>query len=280
MKTTLRKAVINMFSFLTSTFMIYALIISLCLGLAAALISPYLVLNNQSMIADGLSHVAFTGIAFGLLLVDQPLYVALPIVILAAILITYLGNLKMINHDSAIGVVSAFSMAVGLIAISVSSGFNRSIESLLVGSILTVSPTEVIFAAVLLILIITFVLVFYRPLLSMTYDENFAKVSGVKNNLLKYFLSVITASFITIGISTAGMLLISAFIIFPALIASQLAKNFRQTITFGLIASVLSVFAGITFAYHLDIPVGSAIIVLYTILLVFSLLYRKFRRVI
>lgn len=268
-----------MFSFLTSTFMIYALIIGLSLGMAAALISPYLVLNNQSLIADGLSHVAFTGVTFGILFSNEPLYIALPIVILAAILITYLGDQKMMSSDASIGVVSAFSLAVGLITISLSSGFNRSVESLLVGSILTVRLTEVIIALILLFLIIVFILAFYRPLLSMTYDPNYAKVKKTKYTLLKYMLAIITASFITIGINTAGMLLISAFIIFPALIASQFAQNFRQTITLGLIASIISVFSGITFSYHLDIPVGSSIIVIYTFLLVISLIYRKVRKV-
>lgn len=268
-----------MFSFLTSTFMIYALIIGLSLGATAALISPYLVLNNKSLISDGLSHVAFAGVTFGLLLMEQPIYIALPVVILAAIIITFLGNLKMINFDSAIGVVSALSLAISLIAISLATGFNRSIESLLVGSILTVTLTDVIFSLVLLVLVIIFILSFYRPLLSMTYDQSYAKVKGRKYNFLNYLLAIITASFITIGINTVGMLLISAIVIFPALIASQLAKNFRQTITIGLITSILSVFSGITFAYHLDIPVGSSIIVMYTFLLIISLTYRKIKKV-
>lgn len=268
-----------MFSFLSSTFMVYALILGLTLGLSASLISPFLVLNKQALIADGLSHVAFTGVVFGLILVNEPIYVALPIVIVAALLITYLGDLKMMSHDSSIGVVSAFTMAIGLIAVSLSSGFNRSVESLLVGSVLTVTSLEVIISVVLLVLIIAFILLFYRPLLSITYDESYAKVKGVKYNLLKYLLAVITASFVTIGINTAGMLLISAFVIFPSLIATQLAKNFRQTITFGLIASVIGVFAGITSAYHFDIPVGSAIIVVYTILLLLSLAFRKIKKV-
>lgn len=268
-----------MFSFLSSTFMIYALILGLTLGLAASLISPFLVLNKQALIADGLSHIAFTGVVFGLILADNPIYVALPIVIIAALIITYLGDLKMMSHDSSIGIVSAFTMAIGLIAVSLSSGFNRSVESLLVGSILTVTSFEVIMAVLLLILIIAFILFFYRPLLSITYDESYARVKGVKYNSLKYLLAIITASFVTIGINTAGMLLISAFVIFPSLIASQLAKNFRQTITFGLIASVIGVLVGITSSYHLDIPVGSAIIVVYTILLVLSLTIRKVKKV-
>jgi zinc transport system permease protein len=255
--------------------MIYALILGLSLGLAAALISPFLVLNHQSMIADGLSHVAFAGIIFGLLLFDEPIYFALPFVIGAAFLITYLGNLKMISHDASIGVVSAFSLAIGLIAVTLSSGFNRSIESLLVGSILTVTLFDVLFSVGLFLLILSFVLIFYRPLLSITYDSSYAKIKGIKYNFLRYGLSAITAAFIVIGIRSTGMLLISAFIIFPSLIASQFAKSFRQTITFGLILSLITIFIGITFAYHLDIPVGSSIVVIYTVILIAAIGFRK-----
>lgn len=268
-----------MFDFLTNTFMIYALILGLALALSAALISPFLVLNNQALIADGLSHIAFTGFVFGLILFDEPIYIALPVVVLAAILITYLGNMKMISHDASIGVVSAFAMAVGLIAVKLSTGFNRSIESLLVGSIVTATKVDVILSIILFVLIAIFIIFFYRKLLSITYDPAYAQVKGVKFNLLKYLLSIITASFIAIGINTAGMLLISAFIIFPSLIASQLAKNFRQTITIGLIVAVVGVFIGITFSYHLDIPVGSSIVTLYTMLLLISLVIRKVKKV-
>lgn len=268
-----------MFSFLNSTFMIYALILALSLGLTAALISPFLVLNNQALIADGLSHIAFTGVVLGLIFFDEPIYIALPIVILASVLITYLSNLKMINHDASIGVVSAFSLAIGLIIVSLSTGFNRSIESLLVGNILTAGTFDLIVALILLVVVVILILIFYRPLLSITYDPSYAKVKGLKNNLLKYLLSIITASFITIGIKTAGMLLISAFIIFPALIASQIAKSFKQTIIFGLITAVISVFVGITTSYHLDIPVGSSIVVLYTVLLFIGIIVRKLKKV-
>lgn len=268
-----------MFNFLTYEFMIFALILSLILAVSASLISPFLVLSHQSMIADGLSHVSFTGIILGLLLFEEPIFIALPVVILASLLMTYLSDLKTISHDASIGVVSAFSLALGLIIVKLSSGFNKSIESLLIGSILTITSTEIIIGAVLLVLILVFVVSFYRPLLSLTYDPSYAKVKGVKFKLLKYLLAAISAAFIVVGIRSAGMLLISAFVIFPALISSQIAKSFRQTITIGLIVSVITVLIGIFSSYHLDIPVGSTIVVIYTLTLIIFILYRKLKKV-
>ncbi len=269
-----------MFDFFNHTFMIYALILGLSLGIGASFLSPFLVLNRQSMIADGLSHVAFTGVIFGLLLFDQPLYFAIPFTILAAIAITYLGQLKMIEHDSAIGVVSAFALAIGIITVTLADGFNRSIESLLIGTILTVTFDEVIISIAYLILLLVFVLLLYRPLLSLTYDTNHAKFIGIKESLLKYLLASIAAVFIVLGIRTAGMLLVSAYIIFPSLIASQIAKSFKQTLWIGSLLAALTVFIGFTLSYHMDIPTGSTIVVIYSIILILSIVYRSvFRRV-
>lgn len=266
------------FDFLSYDFMKYAMVLGLAIGLAAALLSPFLVLNRQSMIADGLSHVAFTGIIFGLLFSEQPIYFAIPFAVVAACLITFLGQIKRIEYDSAIGVVASFSLAVGLITVSLSEGFSRSIESLLVGTILTVTLAEVIISLALLGLALGFVLLLYRPLLSMTYDAEYAKFTGVRHSLLKYCLAALTAVLIVIGVRTVGMLLMSAFVIFPALIASQLASSFKSTFMIGCATALVTVFCGITIAYHLDIPTGSAIVVLYTLLLAASIAFRKIKR--
>lgn len=264
-----------MFDFLTHSFMQYALILGLAIGISAALLSPFLVLNKQAMIADGLSHVSFSGIIFSLLLFDQPIVFAIPFTVLGALFITYLGQRKMIEHDQAIGVVSAFFLSIGLITVSLSSGFNRSIESLLVGSILTVSLSDVFLALGLLVVISIFIFIFYRQLLSSTYDETYAKFSKVKQQLLKYSLSALTAVFIVVGVRTVGMLLISAFIIFPALIASQISRSFKETLLFGVITALVIIFLGLTLSYHLNIPTGSTIVVVYTIVLLVSIGYRK-----
>lgn len=268
-----------MFDFLNHTFMIYALLLGLFISVSAAMISPYIVLSNQSMIADGLSHIAFTGIIIGILVSSQPFYFAIPFSIIASILITFLGEQKMIEKDSAIGVISSFSLAIGLVVVSLSSGFNNSIEALLVGSILTVSLFDVIASILLLILITVFILIFYRKLLSITYDETYSRFKKVHYRLFKYLLSSLTAIFIVVGVRSVGMLLISTFIIFPSLIASQLSKSFFQTIILGIISAVFAVFVGVTTSYHLDIPTGSSIVLVYVVLLIISIGYRKLKKI-
>lgn len=267
--------------FFSQRFMVYALIIALSLGLGAALLSSFLVLNNQSMIADGLSHIAFTGIIFGLLAFpDQPIYVALPIAILASIAITYLGQLKMIEHDASIGVISAFTLAVGLIAVHLAQGgFNQSIESLLTGVILSSSTVDVALSIIALVVVLIFVIIFYRSLLSSSYDQTFAEFSKVKHNLLRYLLSALVATFIVLGVRTIGMLLISSFIIFPSLIAAQISKSFKQNVFIGLIIAFVVVMIGTFASFEFNLPTGSTIVITYSFVLVLAIIYRKvFRR--
>lgn len=258
-------------------FMIYALIIGLSLAIAGAFLSPFLVLNNQAMIADGLSHIAFTGVIIGYLFSEQPLYIAIPFVAVASILITYLSDKVKINNDAAISVVASFSLAVGLIIVTVNSGFNRSIDSLLIGSILTVTRNEVILSIILVLIVIAFIIFNFRNLLTTIYDGEFASSLGKNSNVLKYLLNVITSLFVIIGTRTVGTLLISALTVFPTLISLQLSKSFSQTLVFNIISSILATLIGIIASYHLGYPTGSTIVVMYMILLILGFITKKIR---
>ncbi|PKK96404.1 MAG: ABC transporter, partial [Tenericutes bacterium HGW-Tenericutes-3] len=169
-----------------------ALIIGIFLALSASLLSPFLVLNQQAMIADGLAHVSFAGIILGILLSNEPLLLAIPFVMAASLLIKYLSTKRTINGDAAIGLVSAVSFAIGLIIVKKGQGFNISIESMLVGNIFTATSAELILSIAVTFLIGGFILFNYRSLLLMTYDENYAKFSKVKTTLLGYVLSGLT----------------------------------------------------------------------------------------
>ncbi len=264
-----------MFSFLNYTFMIYALVLALLIAFAASLLSPFLVLSKQSLIADGMAHIAFTGVVIGLLFSSEPLYIAVPFSILAALAITFLSEKARLDNDAAIGVVSVFALALGLIIISVSDGFNRSIESLLVGSLLTVTVPELIGASILALLVIIFVLFFYRKLLVTTFDPTYAKFSGINTRFLKYALSALTAIFVVVGVRAIGALLISAFILFPTLIARQITRSFNTTLYTGIIFSLVGTFLGIVFSYHLALPTGPTIIMVFTSFLILAFLTNK-----
>lgn len=267
-----------MFDLLQYDFIINALFIGITLALSAALLSPYLVLNQQAMIADGLAHVSFAGLVLSILLTNEPLYIAIPFVMIASLLIKYLATTDKMNGDAAIGLVASVSFAIGLILIKKSSGFNISVESMLVGNIFTATRADMVLSIVVSVLILVFVVSFYRPLFLMTYDLNYAKFSKIRTNILGYGLSILTAFFIVIGVRTIGTLLISALVVFPSIISSQWTKSFKMTLIFGVISSFVIVIMGIFIAHPLEIPVGSTIVVLYTILLVILLITKKILR--
>lgn len=257
-----------MFDFLQYDYIQYALLIGIALGVSAAFLSPYLIFTHQALIADGLAHISFTGITIGILVASQPLAVAIPIAVVATIIIKYLSQVKNINGDAAIGVVSSVALAIGLVIISKSSGFNRSIEGMMVGSILTITKTDLYIAYVVALLVIGFVIVFYRPLLSLTYDIEYARFSKVKTNILSYGIAVLTSLFVVIGVSTIGTLLISSLIIFPALISSQFGKSFNSVLVIGSGVSLFTIVFGIILAHFLGTPAGSTIVVIYAIILI------------
>ncbi len=269
---------IIMFDLLQYDFIINALFIGVTLALSAALLSPYLVLNQQAMIADGLAHVSFAGLILSIILTNEPLYIAIPFVILASLLIKYLATTDKMNGDAAIGLVASVSFAIGLILIKKSSGFNISVESMLVGNIFTATRVDMLLSVIVSVLILIFVILFYRPLFLITYDLNYAKFSKINTNLLGYGLSILTAFFIVIGVRTIGTLLISALVVFPSIISSQWTKSFKMTLWFGVVSSFVIVILGIFVAHPLEIPVGSTIVVLYTILLIVLLVLKKLVR--
>ncbi|MFA6801138.1 MAG: metal ABC transporter permease [Acholeplasmataceae bacterium] len=264
------------FDLLQYDFIIRALVIGVALAVSASLLSPFLVLNHQAMIADGLAHVSFAGLALGMLLVNEPLYISIPFVMLASFLIKFLSD--RMNGDAAIGLVSALAFAVGLIIIKKGSGFNYSIESLISGNIFTTSPTLMILGILSTILIFIFVLYFYRKLFLMTYDNDYAKFSGIKVTLLGYLLSALTAFFIAVGVRTIGVLLISALVIFPSVISSQFTKSFMMTLIYGTVASVIVTISGIFIAHPLNVPAGSTIVIVYSIILGLILIFKKVLR--
>jgi len=267
-----------MFEFLSASHIQIALVIGVILALGASLLSPFLVLNGEALIADGLAHTSFLGFTIGIIAMDQPIWMAILIAILATILIKVIINKLKVNADSAIGVISALSFAIGLIIIHKSSGFNVSIEQIMAGSILTTSWVDVIFAAIIVIVILLFVILQYRGLFSVVYDFEYAEFSKIRAKTISYVLAILTAIFIVIGVRVIGTLLISALIIFPSLTASLLKLSFKKTFILGIILSIFAMILGITLSHFLDVPTGAFVVVINSIVLGSVLIYSFIRK--
>ncbi|MBQ2981695.1 MAG: metal ABC transporter permease [Lachnospiraceae bacterium] len=250
--------IIGMFSY---SFMIRAMIVGGLVALIASILGVVLVLKRYSMIGDGLSHVGFGAMAISLAFNEAPLVFAIPIVIVAAFLLLRVSENSKIKGDAAIGLISSSSLAIGMIINSLSNGTNIDLNSYMFGSILAIEKSEMILCIILGVIIIGVFIYFYNPIFAVTFDENFAKATGLKVEVYKTVLSVLTALTIVIGMRIMGTLLISSLIIFPALSAMRITKKFKSVMIISVIISLVCFFAGLIASYLIEIPTGASIVV-------------------
>lgn len=269
-----------MISMLQLPFIQYALLIGIIISLSAGLLSPFLVLNHHAMIAHGIAHTTFTGVVLGLLLLNEPLWIALPFAVFISVLIEYISEKVHLHGDVAIGIVSSIAFAVGLIIVNTSRSFNVSIESLLVGNIFIRRPSDLWISILILIFTYAFVFKFYKQLLLITYDSTYATFLKLPVRRMKYILAILTALLIVIGVRSIGVLLISALIIFPATISSRMTKTFKWTTILSVLVAVIASITGILIAHPLNTPASAMIVMVYTLLFLFSIFYTKKKGVI
>lgn len=250
--------IMGMFSY---SFMVRAIIVGGLVALCASLLGVVLVLKRYSMIGDGLSHVGFGAMAVGLAFNQAPLVVAIPIVIIAAFLLLRVSENSRIKGDAAIGLISSSALAIGMIVNSMSSGTNIDLNSYMFGSILAIDKQEMVLCIVLGIVIIAAFIYFYNPIFAITFDENFARATGLKVELYKTILAVLTAVTIVIGMRIMGTLLISSLIIFPALSAMRVTRRFRTVMIMSVIISMFCFFTGLVTSYLMELPAGATIVV-------------------
>ncbi len=245
---------------LSYSFLVRALLVGVLVSLCSALLGVPLVLKRYSMIGDGLSHVGFGALAVAAAMGAAPLAVAIPVVVAAAFLLLRLSSTGRIKGDAAIAVISTGALALGVIVISLSTGMNTETGNYLFGSILSMTEADVrlslgISAAVLLLFII-----FYNPIFAVTFDETFARATGARAGAYNALLSLLTALIIVVGMRMMGALLISGLVIFPALSAMRLCRQFKHVIICASVLSVLCFAAGTVASYALAIPTGASVV--------------------
>lgn len=248
---------------MSHTFIQRAVIVGLLISVCAALLGVSLVLKRYSMIGDGLSHVGFgimtvaTALGF-----TTPLYVAIPGVIICAIILLKVGNNTQIKSDSAIALISSSALAIGAAVTSVTTGMNTDVCNFMFGSILAMSQSDVTFSVIFSITVAVLFIIYYRKLFAVTFDEDFAKASGLKTERYTNIIAILTALVIVIGMRMMGVMLISSIIIFPALTSMRLFKSFKSVIISSGAVSATAFLLGIYLSYVYDISTGSVIVII------------------
>ena len=261
--------------FLSYGFVQRGLLAGSLVAIICALLGVFLVLKRLSLIGDGLSHVCLTGVALGLLTQMNPLYMSVPVVLLASLGILKIMEKIKIYGDAAIGIVSAAGLAIGILLTALAGGFNTDLFGFLFGSILTVGRGEVFYCAILLAALLLFLLFYYRDLIAASFDESFARTRGISVERLHAILIIFTSLAIVLACKVVGIFLISALIIVPPVTALLLAKTFKQVLSWACIQGLMSVWIGIYLSFLFNIPSGATIILVNLFFLLAAFIYSR-----
>ncbi len=261
------------------SFMVYALLSGIFISVCASLLGVSLVLKRFSMIGDGLSHVAFGTLAVATAMNVAPLKLSVPVVIASAFLLLRLNEKGKLKGDAMIALISTSSLAVGAMAVSLSSGMNIDIYNYMFGSILTLSRGDVLLSAALAAVVIPSYRILYNKIFTVTFDGDFARATGIRTGLYDTVLAVFTALTIVLGMRFMGTLLISALVVFPPLTSMRLFKSFRGVVLCSALLPVVSFLSGLLISYFFSTPPGASVVCVSLLLfLLFSLLGKIVRR--
>ena len=263
--------------YLDFPFVQYAIIVGVLVSLCSSLLGVTLVLKRYSYIGDGLSHVAFGALAIAAVLkVTNNMLIILPVTIVVAVLLLCTGKNARIKGDAAVAMVSVGALAIGYLLMNIfstSANISGDVCTTLFGStsILTLKAEEVYLCIVLSCIVIFCFILFYNKIFTITFDENFARATGVNTTIFNLLIAVIVAVIIVLAMNLVGALLVSALVVFPALSAMRVFKSFFSVTVAAATISVICSLIGIVIAILAGTPVGSTIVA--ADIVVFGLFY-------
>lgn len=250
-----------MIDLLSYGFMQKAFLGGIAIALACGILGPFLVLRKLSLLGDGLAHLSFGGVAVGMLLGINPLLTALVAVAAGSLFVNKMIK-KSIHGDAAISLILSFGVGLGIIIIGIVRGFGTDLFSYLIGSILSLTNTDLLLAGALLLSSIVFVWIFFRELLLLTFSTDLAELKIRRAKLINSVFILLVSFAVVISIRAVGILLVSALLVIPTLIALKVSTSFKSTLLYSSSASMLAALLGITLSFYLDLPPSGTIVML------------------
>lgn len=265
------------FDFLRHTFLTGILI-----GFIAPLLGTFLIVRRLALLADALSHVTLAGIAFGLFVEKQlmipyitPFYGGLGASVIGAVLIEKLRSVYTAYQEIGIPIILSAGVGISVILISLANGFNTDLFNYLFGSVSAVSKGDFYTIIVITIIVTVTIFLFYKELLTLSFDEEHAVVSGIHAKRIHFLFIILTALVIAASIRIVGVLLVSALMTLPVASAMRIAISFKQLIVYSIIFAETSVLIGLVSGYYLNIPPGGTIVVTAIIILLIVLGFNR-----
>ena len=237
-----------------------AFLSALLMSVACGIIGTHIVSRRMVFISGGITHASFGGVGLGYFLGIPPLAGAAVFAVLAALATENLTRRKIIRNDSIIAIMWSLGMAMGIIFVYLTPGYAPNLMSFLFGSIITVNSTDLWLMLALALFVTIFFSVLYRPILYISFDEQFAKTRGIPVMLLNYTLIILVALTIVLSIRIAGIILVLSILTIPQNIANLFTNRFGTIMIASVVIGFLGSFLGLLISYYLDIPSGATII--------------------
>jgi len=256
-------------------FMQRAFVAGILIAILASLSGTFIVLKRYSMIGETLAHASLVGVAVALVAQTNPLWVAVIFALIAAWLIELLRDRFELYSDAVLSILLSGSLALAIVIVSLGGSFNSSLFTYLFGSILAVSKEDVITILVIGSLSLIALLANATKIYYIAYDEEVARVSGIKVRLLNFLLVSVVAIIISLSIHIVGSLLIGALMVIPVTAALQFKQGFITTMLLSLLFSVVSVIGGMSISYYFSTPSGATIVLFVIVVFIFSLVFTK-----
>jgi zinc transport system permease protein len=242
------------------SFMIRALEAGILVGIICPILGTFLVIRRYSRLPDTLAHISLAGVAVGIFTKTDPVLATMAVSVIAAIGIEKMRATRHIFGESVLALFHWTGMAIAVVLISLARGFNTGLFGFLFGSITTVSSSELSLLVVVAVVIITFILLFYKELFFVAFDEELARVNGVRAGTFNLVMVVFSAVTVALAMRIVGILLIGALMVIPVITAMLVSRSFRQTLMLSVILSIVSVVTGLVLSYYFDLASGGTIV--------------------
>jgi len=265
-----------MLEMLSYGFMQKAFLAGILISASTSLIGVYLILRRMSLLGDGLAHASFGGVAIGFLTGINPFLTALIFAAISSLGINKLVEEAKTYGDSAIAVILSLGMAIAVLIIGYVDGFGANLFSYLFGSILSISNQDLIIMTSVFLTISGAIYKYYSQLMIATFNQDFAKIQGIKITRLESAFTILAALAVVVSIRAVGILLVTALLVIPGLAALQISKSFKSTLLNAAIISETSMITGIYLSYILDLPPSGTIVTLMITALTCAIAHRKY----
>lgn len=259
-----------MFELLQYEFIRNALLAVLLASIACGIIGVYVVVKRIVFISGGIAHASFGGVGLGYFLGVNPIWGIIPFSILSALVMGLVSKRTRIPEDTAIGILWALGVSLGIVFIGLSPGYAPDLFSYLFGNILTVTSVDLIIMLILDLVIIMVVFLFYKEFLALSFDDEFATVVGVPTVKLYFLLLCLIALTIVVLMKVVGIIMIIALLTIPAAISKQYTSNLKKMIFISILLSAIFGLGGLWLSYQLNLASGATIVIVSGIAFILS----------